>query len=84
MTDDDRFTDAGRKGGEARAAALSEDERREIAKKAAAARWAKAATPEVPEDAVEDGPEEVLEPVPAMPIARWRGSMNIVGLEVPC
>ena len=28
--------------------------------------------------------DEVLQPEPNMPIARWRGTLNIVGLEVPC
>src|SRR5579864_2699709 len=80
--DDDRYSDAGRKGGEARAAALSDEERSEIARKAAAARWNKATAES--EGQAEHEPEEILEPVPAMPIARWRGSLNIVGLEVPC
>ncbi|MCP3372517.1 P63C domain-containing protein [Bradyrhizobium cajani] len=80
--DEDRFSEAGKKGGEARAAALTDDERSDIARKAAAARWNK--TPPEPEESVERDTEEVLEPVPAMPIARWRGSLNIVGLEVPC
>jgi len=26
----------------------------------------------------------VLEPIAEMPIARWRGTLNIVGLDVPC
>lgn len=80
--EDDRYSEAGKKGGEARAAALTDEERSEIARKAAAARWNKA--PAEPEDSVEHDAEEVLEPIPAMPIARWRGSLNIVGLEVPC
>src|SRR5258708_7665804 len=84
MTDDDRFSDAGRKGGEARAAALSEDERKEIAKKGAAARWSKAAAVTDVDEPIEHEPEEVLEPAEDMPIARWRGTLNIVGLEVPC
>lgn len=37
--DDDRFTDAGRKGGEARAAKLTPEQRTLIAKKGAEARW---------------------------------------------
>jgi hypothetical protein len=81
---DDR--DEGRaKGGHARAAALTPDERSESARKAAAARWAKPESPSVEDDESEpEGQEEVLDPVPAMPIARWRGTLNIVGLEVPC
>lgn len=80
--EDDRYSDAGRKGGEARAAALSDEERSQIAKKGAAARWNKA--PPEPEELPEQEVEEVLEPIPAMPIARWRGTLNIVGLDVPC
>jgi hypothetical protein len=81
--------DEGRaKGGHARAAALSAEERSDSARKAAAARWAKP-EPLVVADSDETepevfGPEELLEPAPAMPIARWRGTLNIVGLEVPC
>ena len=71
------------RGGRARAKSLSPEERAEIAKKAAAARWAKSDLPPNPEPE-DDGNEEVLEPVPAMPIARWRGTLNIIGLEVPC
>lgn len=28
--------------------------------------------------------DEALEPIPEMPIARWRGTLNIVGFDVPC
>jgi hypothetical protein len=68
------------RGGQARAKALSAEERVKIARKAAVARWSKPR--EV--DAADDGSEEVLAPSPVMPIARWRGTLNIVGLEVPC
>jgi hypothetical protein len=90
MTDDDRFSDAGRKGGEARAAALSKSERSEIAKKAAAARWAKPdsekAEPEAPILTPEEQAEVDLEPVAVvgMPTAIHKGLLNIIGLEVPC
>jgi hypothetical protein len=82
--EDDR--DEGRaKGGHARAAALTPEERSESARKAAAARWAKPESTSVGDDEFEaEGHEEVLDPIPAMPIARWRGTLNIVGLEVPC
>lgn len=70
------------RGGYARAEALTPEERSESARKAALARWSK---DEVELRGTEDNAdEEVLEPVPEMPIARWRGSLNIVGLEVPC
>lgn len=65
-----------RKGGRARAAKLSPEQRADIARAAAAARWKQA------QEVVE--PEELIEPSPVMPIARWRGALNIVGLEVPC
>ena len=83
MIEDDRFTDAGRKGGEARAAALTDEERSGIARKAAQVRWAK---PEaVEEETVEAGHiDEEIEADPTMPVARWRGTLNIVGMEVPC
>lgn len=87
--EDDSERDEGRaKGGHARAAALTPEERRESARKAAAARWSKAESPEVAEGEDPGEPsgaiEEVLEPLPAMPVARWRGTLNIVGIEVPC
>ena len=28
--------------------------------------------------------QEVLEPTSSMPIARWRGALNIIGVDVPC
>lgn len=69
------------KGGFARAEALSPAERTESARKAALARWSK---PVADEPAEEDTNEEVILPDVAMPIARWRGTLNIVGLDVPC
>jgi hypothetical protein len=68
------------RGGRARAEVLSPEERKEIARKAARARWAKP----IDDEPVEVVKDEVLEPSTAMPIARWRGTLNIVGLEVPC
>lgn len=62
--------------GKARWRGVTKTDRSEAAKRAAEARWAKPI--ELPED------EEVLEPAPTMPVARWRGALNIVGLEVPC
>lgn len=67
------------KGGLARAEALSPEARREIAIKAAQARWNKAK-----DDTLDPDDEELLQPSPAMPIARWRGTLNIVGIDVPC
>lgn len=59
------------KGGKARAAKLSPEQRAEIAKKAATKRWEKK----------EDGPitDEV-----ALPEAKYRGFLPLMALEVPC
>lgn len=70
------------KGGFARAESLSSVERAEIARKAAQARWNKPKLADIVED--EASEEEVLKPTSTMPIARWRGSLNIVGIDVPC
>lgn len=76
----DEVAEGRARGGFARAEALSPDERSESARKAALARWAK------PEEvaSVEEDSEADLVPEAAMPIARHRGMLNIVGLEVPC
>jgi len=79
MTDDKSHEARGSKGGRKRAERLTKEQRQEIAKLAAAKRWAKT------EGEIEPIPEdEVLEPMPSMPVARWRGMLNIVGLDVPC
>ena len=72
------------KGGFARAAALTATERSESARTAAKARWA--ATKEVTEEEYElsEDQSDEIEPDAAMPVARWRGTLNIIGLEVPC
>lgn len=71
------------KGGRARAESLSKEKRAEIAKKAAAARWAK--PQEVLSDDLQSSEDdELLAPAAEMPIARWRGTLNIVGIDVPC
>lgn len=78
--DDKDLTKA--KGGFARAQSLTPEERAQSARNAAMARWSK-----VGEEPVSDLPtddDDALEPEPAMPIARWRGALNIVGLDVPC
>lgn len=78
---DDAVQPGGRaRGGHARARLLSPEQRAESARQAALARWSKDGKGVGPK--IEE--EDLLEPEPAMPIARWRGTLNIVGLEVPC
>lgn len=78
------------RGGRARAEALTADERRDIARKAARKRWERSDTTEAEPEAVVLTPEEEqevdLEPAPSadMPTAIHRGQLNIIGLEVPC
>lgn len=84
-SDDGRFLMAnegeGRaKGGFARAGALTPEERAESARRAAQARWSKPLVEPDPDEPTETD----LVPEPTMPIARHRGMLNIVGLEVPC
>lgn len=69
------------KGGRARAKALAPKKRAEIARKAAHARWARAADTGM---VTENDEDEALEVVPVMPVAQWRGPLNIVGMDVPC
>ena len=64
-------------GGKARAESLTSAQRQEIARNAANARWRHVQ----PEPELE---QEVLEPTSSMPIARWRGSLNMIGVDVPC
>ncbi|PZU65218.1 P63C domain-containing protein [Sphingobium sp.] len=71
-------------GGAARAASLTEEQRRESARIAAEARWQKARERERAVEVDDDQSAEVLQPVSSLPIARHRGVLNIVGLEVPC
>jgi hypothetical protein len=77
-------------GGHARAAKISPEERSEIARSAAQARWGTARRLDVadgdheaiPVEAVESEPE-----VPAdfpMPEAKYRGSLRLLDIEVPC
>jgi len=82
-TEDDKLVDTGpSRGGHARAMALTPEERSESARKAALARWSKDEAEPDGGDSIPE--EEVLALAPDMPIARWRGALNIVGLEVPC
>lgn len=77
--DDEKETAAeafGRKGGLARAKALTPERRRAIAKKAAAMRWAKMPT-EKKEEYVEDGPHP-------SPFAKFPGELSLGGNTVDC
>ena len=74
-----------KRGGLARASSLSPQRRVEIAREAAQLRWrVKRKQVEPIEPEYLDQEPEILEPSPAMPIARWRGMLNIVGIDVPC
>lgn len=61
------------KGGRARAASLSSKERTEIARKAALARWGSQDNEDIPEEIVKN-----------LPVAAYRGVLNLVGPEIPC
>jgi hypothetical protein len=71
-------------GGHARAMRLSKDERAESARKAALARWEQTKAKSSAEGIEIDPSEDDLRPEPTMPVARWRGALNIVGVDVPC
>ena len=71
------------KGGLARAAGMSREERKRSAQLAAEARWEKAREKEREYEQLVEA-DDVLPPQPDMPIARHRGVLNIIGLEVPC
>jgi hypothetical protein len=61
------------KGGIARREAMSPERRRESARKAVNARWAKA-----------KGKVEVLPPEDKLPVAKHRGFLNLLEMEIPC
>lgn len=69
------------RGGSARALKLTPERRSEIAAEAARKRW----SPEVAAEDVDTGAEEAISlPLEKLPIARWRGMLNLVGVDVPC
>ena len=72
------------KGGVARAHSLSPERRMQIAQDAARAKWKRAVPPELTEPERADLDAEKLEPDQDMPVAHWRGSLNLVGVDVPC
>jgi hypothetical protein len=80
----------GLKGGKARAAALSPEKRHEIARQAATARWAKTnektelGTQQKDKEAVIDylPPEAPLQG--GLPVAKYKGFLNLLDIEIPC
>jgi len=68
MTEEFGSSEAGKKGGKARAAKLTKEQRSEIARQAAAARW--------------DGPK--LKISDSMPRATHEGVLEIGDVEIPC
>lgn len=74
--------------GKARAESLTQERRREIAREAAQARWKKNA--EAEPEALIVSPDEMarfeseVEISKSMPVAVHRGSLNILGMDVPC
>jgi hypothetical protein len=80
------------KGGRARANILSDEERRDIAKRAAAKRWEKAGkTPKEEDKSMSDeqaspsGPDEgTSQPSSAVPYSMFRGKLTIGDVEMEC
>lgn len=71
------------KGGRARASVLTAEERREIARGAARARWAKAGKVPAEAPVVEEEPEPVLDEE-ATPYSMFRGNLEIGDIEFEC
>ncbi len=72
------------RGGTARAKNLTPERRREIGQAAAAARWKPPMhITDLSQPELEDV-DETIEPTPELPIAHWRGMLNLVGVDVPC
>lgn len=73
-------------GGTARAVSLSADRRKEIASDAAQRRWKRhrELDPTLIQADAAGEDAEFIEPSDALPIAHWRGVLNLVGVEVPC
>ena len=71
------------KGGKARAAVLTEEHRKEIARKAAKARWGQKATPEnAIEIAPKAGPKKPV--TPETPYSIFRGTLKIGDIDLEC
>jgi hypothetical protein len=75
MTEKFGSREAGKKGGRARANKLTAEQRREISRKAAAARWEKAANQPIV--------GEIVSTDTSLPVAKYRGALDILDLDVP-
>ncbi len=77
-----------RKGGKARAAVLTKEERRVIASKAAKTRWAKQKGEAIPESGDSDVTEVLNEPdigfLPQERVSHFQGELRFGSLSVPC
>jgi P63C domain len=80
----------GLKGGKARAEALTPEERQEIARQAATARWTKMKE-QSERGTKEEDKEAVIEYLPpealsqaALPVAKVKGFLNLLDMEIPC
>ena len=62
-------------GGDARMKALSPEQRKDIAKRAAAARWGKN---------YDGSADDIIEPIEGIPIAEHRGFLSVFDPPVPC
>lgn len=78
------------KGGRARASVLTAEERSDVARRAAQARWAKAGKAPAPKqngggggDRDGDPPTEIVDP-PGMPYSQFRGTLEIGDLSLEC
>ncbi len=75
------------RGGVARATLLTPERKAEIARaggRARSAKLAQLAQAPLTEPEIADLEADNLEPSLAMPVAHWRGSLNLVGVDVPC
>src|SRR4051794_31193341 len=80
----------GLKGGKARAAKLTSEQRSEQARKAVQARWAKAKALRSTDSSQVDGLEvpdslkpETLPPN-SLPVAKYKGALDLMGIDIPC
>src|SRR5437773_1699020 len=68
------------KGGEARAAKLTQEQRSDIARRAVRARWAKVKGYEP----IVLSPEASVAESGSLPEAKYKGFLNLMNLEIPC